>query len=112
MGMCISNYLYTVASVNTFTKIKLYNYTYHICTQSQLIIIVHSIILCSYIFRTAVPQLPASPIFSLQINPLPDLSIILENPIMMMFDVVSYSNFIMHIAAMCICIVNYVYCVS
>ena len=39
--------------------------------------------------RTAVPQYPASPIFSLQIDPLPaDPSILVNNPIMIMFDVV------------------------
>ena len=35
-------------------------------------------------------QFPASPIFSLQIDPLPaDSSILANNPILMMFDVVS-----------------------
>ena len=39
-------------------------------------------------FRTIVSQVPASPIFSLQINPSPDLIALVENPIMMIFDVV------------------------
>ena len=40
-------------------------------------------------YRTAVPQYPASPIFSLQINPLPaDPNALVNNPILMMFDVV------------------------
>ena len=38
--------------------------------------------------RTALPQDPASPIFSLQIDPLPDVNTLVRNPIMMMFDVV------------------------
>ena len=39
--------------------------------------------------RTAVPQYPASPVFSLQIDPLPsDPSVLVNNPIVMMFDVV------------------------
>ena len=43
----------------------------------------------TYIFRTAVPQYPNSPILSLQIDPLPaDPSALVNNPIMMMFDVV------------------------
>ena len=43
----------------------------------------------TYIFRTAVPQYPNSPILSLQIDPFPaDPSAIVNNPIMMMFDVV------------------------
>ena len=33
-------------------------------------------------------EAPASPIFSLQIDPSPDLTTLVENPIMMMFDVV------------------------
>ena len=39
-------------------------------------------------FRTAAPQVPASPIFSLQIDPPPDPVALMNNPIMMMFDVV------------------------
>ena len=39
-------------------------------------------------FRTAAPQVPASPIFSLQIDPPPDPVALMSNPIMMMFDVV------------------------
>ena len=43
----------------------------------------------TYIFRTAVPQYPNSPILSLQIDPLPaDPSTLVNNPILMMFDVV------------------------
>ena len=42
------------------------------------------------IFRTAAPQVPASPIFSLQIDPPPDPEILANNPIMMMFDVVRH----------------------
>ena len=45
--------------------------------------------------RTAVPQVPASPIFSLQVDPLPsDPNSLVNNPIMIMFDVVGcdYSN--------------------
>ena len=38
-----------------------------------------------WIFR---PELPVSPIFSLQINPLPDAKTLKETPIMMTFDVV------------------------
>ena len=40
------------------------------------------------VFRTTVSQVPASPIFSLQIDPSPDSNTLVENPIMMMFDVV------------------------
>ena len=47
------------------------------------------------IFRTIVPEVPVSPIFSLQINPLPDLNILVENPIMMMFDVVRCHNYVL-----------------
>ena len=43
---------------------------------------------CNLCVRTALPQVPASPIFSLQINPLPDPSVLVKNPIVMMFDVV------------------------
>ena len=58
-------------------------------------------------FRTVVPQLPASPIFSLQINPSPDSNTLAKNPIMMMFDVVSqyiirtFATF-MHLTLLCI----------
>jgi len=37
------------------------------------------------VYRALLPRAPASPIFSLQIDPLPDLE---NNPIMMVFDVV------------------------
>ena len=55
--------------------------------------------LCAYIStiicsnsRTAVPQVPHSPIFSLQIDPLPaDPNILVNYPIVMMFDVVRNS---------------------
>ena len=41
------------------------------------------------LYRTAVPQYPDSPVFSLQIDPLPpDPSVLVNNPIVMMFDVV------------------------
>ena len=40
------------------------------------------------IFRTGAPQVPASPIFSLQIDPPPDPDTLEKNPITMMFDVV------------------------
>ena len=43
-------------------------------------------------YRTAVPQVRSSPIFSLQIDPLPtDPSNLVNNPILMMFDVVRKS---------------------
>ena len=46
-------------------------------------------------------QFPASPIFSLQIDPLPaDSSILANNPILMMFDVVSLLAKNVHIACM------------
>ena len=41
-----------------------------------------------FVCRSAAPQVPASPIFSLQIEPVPDPVILRNNPIMMMFDVV------------------------
>ena len=48
-------------------------------------------IICSN-SRTAVPQIPSSPIFSLQIDPLPaDPNTLVNYPIMMMFDVVCNS---------------------
>ena len=48
-------------------------------------------------FRTIVSQVPASPIFSLQINPAPDLIALVENPIMMIFDVVRQNYLHMYI---------------
>ena len=39
-------------------------------------------------FRTTTPQVPASPIFSLQIDPPPDSATLEKNPITMIFDVV------------------------
>ena len=45
----------------------------------------NTVITTACIFR---PGVPVSPIFSLQINPLPDLRSLEKNPIMMMFDVV------------------------
>ena len=42
-----------------------------------------------FIFRTPVPQVFVSPIFSLQIYPLPDVSTLVDDPIIMRFDVVS-----------------------
>ena len=41
-----------------------------------------------HVSRTDAPQVPASPIFSLQINPPPDPAALKSNPITMMFDVV------------------------
>ena len=50
--------------------------------------------MCTYettFYRTAVPKVPASPIFSLQMDPLPDdPNTLVNNPIMIMFDVVRY----------------------
>ena len=46
---------------------------------------------------------PISPIFSLQINPLPDdLQIFAENPIMLVFDVVIYNKYITFLYTTCI----------
>jgi len=39
-------------------------------------------------FRSSVSHVPASPIFSLQIDPPPNPDILAKNPIMMMFDLV------------------------
>jgi len=39
-------------------------------------------------FRSTVSQVPASPIFSLQMDPPPNPKILAKNPIMMMFDLV------------------------
>ena len=44
----------------------------------------------TFVCRSAAPQVPASPIFSLQIDPLPDPVILQNNPIMIMFDVVCH----------------------
>ena len=49
------------------------------------------------VFRTTVSQVSASPIFSLQIDPSPDSNTLMDNPIMMMFDVVRmYMCMIIH----------------
>ena len=40
------------------------------------------------VYRSAAPQVPASAIFSLQIDPLPDPVTLANNPIMIIFDVV------------------------
>ena len=50
----------------------------------------HMYISIPYVHRSAVPQFPASPIFSLQIDPLPDAAILKSSPIMMNFDVVGH----------------------
>ena len=50
----------------------------------------HAYISIPYVHRSAVPQFPASPIFSLQIDPLPDAATLKSSPIMMMFDVVGH----------------------
>ena len=50
----------------------------------------HTYISIPYVHRSAVPQFPASPIFSLQIDPLPDAATLKSSPIMMMFDVVGH----------------------
>ena len=48
-------------------------------------------------FRTVMSQVPVSPIFSLQINPSPDLIALVENPIMMIFDLVRQNYLHMYV---------------
>ena len=49
-------------------------------------------IIIKHVSRTAATQVPASPIFSLQINPPPDPAALKNNPITMTFDVVRHSK--------------------
>ena len=54
-------------------------------------------------------EVPASPIFSLQIDPSPDLTTLVENPIMMMFDVVHICiiyNHVIYELYICMCYVS------
>ena len=41
-------------------------------------------------YRSAAPEVPASPIFSVQMDPPPDPVALVKNPIRMMFDVVRH----------------------
>ena len=51
-------------------------------------------------FRTVSPPVLASSIFSLQMDPIPNVVALEENPIIMMFDVVSYWSSYKHITHM------------